>query len=472
MTYALDVTGIAVENKVLGTTVTITPSPSTYLRLIPVTGPFYSQSVYIRYTPALGNSRVLTEGVDYYFGYLFQDASIKTRSQVYGAIVLSDNTLNGTLTYSLQTLGAPYELTVLQVATIIAGEMRDPNLVSWESVCTARSYALAAMPVVDYAYTRASSQEFNKLTSLLDEAGLAVHLRPKFLPTPGDTAFIPSASEIGLGNVDNFKTATTAQAAAGTANNLFVTPAGMTAAVNAQVAQQLAVLGYQLPVTYRGALSVVNTTQTYLFEGDVWVARSDAIPFTTTGVFEYSKFVLVTSNSRDYWQSLMFTITGTESKTALNEVILPLGVTVKSRVKSSAIINDIVEAVAGVDYRFDGNNLILNAMVSTGDVILLRFKQLKSRVADQSGYCKSYVITNTSSPLTLTDFSGISASDVQVRLNDLIILNPLRGDYTITGSTLTISYHTEIGDTVEVTDLDSLPEIGTQAMRSVLFATM
>lgn len=469
MAYALDVTGHAIENLVLGNTVNIIPTPGTYLRIVPVVGPFFAEGCIIRHTSLSGSYRTLELGVDYTLGYLFQDASIKCNSLVYGCIVLNDANLTGTITYSLQALGGTYSLTTIQVSTVLSAETRDPAVTSWEQVCTSRQITLATMPNVDYAYTRATSAQFRGLTDVLNKAGLAIHLRPKFLPNPGNAAFIPTAAELGLGNVDNFQTATNADVVAGIATDKFVTPAGVAASVSAKVTEQLSILGFSAPITYQGSLVVNNTSQTYLYDGDIWAAKEGTVPFTTSSLFDSTKFVLVTSNSRDVWQNFMYTVTGNEAKTVLNELIIPLGVTIKSKIRSRLVINDICECTADIDYRLDGNNLILNYTVVATDVILFRYKQMKSRVADMPGYCKSFSITNATAPITLVGSTGIAPDDLQVRLNDFIILNPLRGDYVISNGVLTISYPMNIGDIVEVQDLDSTPDVGVQALRSVLY---
>lgn len=472
MAYSLDVTGSSIENKILGDSVTVTPAGSGYLRVIPVTGPFFEHDCIVRYTPASGSKRTLTKDVDYYLGYRYLEASNACKLAVYGAIVLVDPAMNGSITYSVQTLGGAYEITTAKVSAIQTGESRDPQITSWEMVNTARSYTLAAFPIVDYAYTRATSAQFRSMVDLLDQAGLAIHLRPTFLPTPGDTAYIPTATEIGLGNLSNYRTATTAEASAGLASNLLVTPAGVKAAVTAQLSSMLSSMGYQLPIAYAASLIVSNSTQLYSYDGDTYSARTGTTPFTTTGSFEYDKFMLVNATKRDTWVSQTYTVTGSESRNALGDSIIPITAVIKCAVKLRVVLNSIAELVREVDVTLDGNNLLVNYPLSAGDSLCIKIKQLKSRASNARSYFKCFVVANTSTPYTLTDMQGLNAGDLEVRLNDVTILDASLGDYLISGNVLTVNYPKAIGDTIEVRDIDSIPEMGVQSLRSITYSTV
>jgi len=473
MTYTLDVTGSSIENKILGDSVSVTPIASGYQRVIPLTGPFFEQDCVVRYTPVSGARRTLVKDVDYYLGYPYIAASNACKLAIYGAIVLVDPSTNGTITYSVQTLGGDYEITNTKVSLILTGETRDPTITSWEMVNTARNYALAVFPVVDYAYTRASSVEFRKMVDLLDEAGLSIHLRPTFLPTPGDTVYIPTAAEVGLGNVSNYRTATSVEAAAGLADNLLVTPAGVRSCLVNQLTTMLSAMGYQLPITYAGSLVVSNSTQLYTYDGDTYAARTGTTPFTTSGSFEYDKFMLVNATKRDSWVSQTYTITGTESKNALGDTIIPItAAVIKCAVKIRVILNSICELVREVDVKLDGNNLLVNYPLSVGDSICIKIKQLKSRASDARSYSKSFAVTNTATSYTLTDLQGINPSDLEVRLNDVFILDANVGDYSINGTALSINFPKAIGDTIEVQDIDSIPQIGIQSLRSITYSTV
>lgn len=469
MSYALDTTGHSLQNLIIGESAAVSKAAANpYNTLIPVNGPFFADSMYIKYTSNAGASRILQAGVDYKVGYIFQAATTQCNYLVGGCVYFTDLTLVGTVVYKCQTLGGTYSPGTGNAANIHNLEFRDPETTTWEQVNTARSLALGVFPTVTVPYLETNSAEFKRITDALDGAGLSVHLRPKFLPTPDTAAFIPTKAEIGVGNVDNFKTATLAEATAGTAENLFVTPKGAVAAVSSVVNTQLALNGYKTATAYGATLTVSDPMQMYSYNNDLYIGRPSVMPFVTSGVFETLKFQLVSSNSRDAWRETKLTVTGTELSLPTGAKIVNTGLTFTSAVASRLVINDLIEAVNTVDYYLHKGKLIINYPLVANDVLMLYTKALKSRVADAVPYYQCLAVTDTSGTFTLDAVDNIDTNDLRVRLNDLLILSRAQGDYTFTGNTLQLTYPLALGDVVEVESLDTTSELGTQVLRNLL----
>jgi hypothetical protein len=469
MTYALDTTGHSLQNLVIGESAAVSKAAANpYHTLVPLSGPFFADSMYIKYTSNAGVSRILTLNVDYKLGYIYQAATTECNLMVCGCIYFLDLTLVGTVVYKCQTLGGTYSVLLANSTNIHSLEFRDPETTTWEQVCAARTMALSVFPTVTSPYLETNSADYRRLTDALDAAGLSVHLRPRFLPTPDTVAFIPTKSEIGLGNIDNYRTATTVEAAAGTANNLFVTPQGAVAAVTAVVNTQLSLSGYKTAIAYAATLTVTDPLQMYSYNNDLYIARPSTVPFLTSGIFETLKFQLVSSNSRDKWVETKVVVTGTESVLPTGAKVINTGLTVTGRVASRLVINDIVEAVVSVDYYLHKGKIIISYPLVANDVLMLYTKPLKSRVADAIPYYQCVSAVDTTGLFTLDSLDNIDTDDLRVRLNDLLILSRAQGDYSFTGNVLQITYPLALGDVVEVESLDTTSELGTQVLRNLL----
>jgi hypothetical protein len=471
MSYALDTTGDSLQNLVIGEVMEFSLSSSnTVYNVLPIlSGPFFADTIKVRYTNSSNVSRILTLGVDYKVGYVYKAATDACNRLVAACIYFMDQTLVGSVTYTLQTLGGTYAINTTLAGSIRNAELRDPEIVTWEQVCAARSFALATFPTVTHPYLKTTSADYAAMVQALDEAGLAVHLRPAFLPTPDQVAFIPTKAEVGLSLVNNFATATDQQAASGTATNLYVTPKGAALAAAGVVSAQLAAQGYKVATDYAATLNVTDPMQMYSYQNDLYIPRPSALPFTTSGVFETQKFMLVNSNRRDAWTEVVISVTGNESIDAAGGRVLTTGLTLLSGMESRVVINDLIEAVGDTDYRLTPTKLVVYYPLSANDVVVLSVKPKKSRVADTAPYYASITVNSTlTGDFTIPALDNVDPTDLRVVLNDLLTLSRVKSDYTISGTTLHINYPLALGDVIEVMTLDSTSPIGRLNLRNLL----
>jgi hypothetical protein len=470
MSIALDTTGDNLQNMIIGESMTFARvATNPFHVLTPLSGPFFAQTMYIRFTPTSGTPRTLIENVDYKLGYIYKAATDACNRMICGGVYFLDLSLAGTITYTCQVLGGSYAIPLATANIVHALEMRDPEVTTWEQVCTARAMALAAFPVVTHQFLRDANVDYDALVRSLEQAGLTVHLRPSFLPTPDQIAFIPSKAEVGLGNVQNYPMATQAQAAAGVLDNVYLTPKGAALTAQAVVLQQMAQQGYKVAVPYAALLTVSDPLQQYSYLGDVYTPKASMVPFTTSGTFESTKFQLVSSITRDAWTETSISIVGTETLDASGNRVLTTGLNLLCATDSRAVLNDLLELVPGLDYYLTPTKLVVCRPTGPNDVIILHTRAMKSRVADPVPYYKSFSVTNAQVlDYALDPLDNIDWKDLQFRLNDMIVMSWIKGDYTVTGNSVHIAYPLALGDVVEVLSRDCATDIGRMELRNLL----
>ncbi|MNZ21801.1 hypothetical protein D3C78_388820 [compost metagenome] len=218
--------------------------------IIPRSGPFYAETVKLRLYPAGANvnnpagGQPLEEGVHYNFGYHFAHASHTIGLPVYGAITFYDRNLAGQLRMEFQTIGGEWVLDDQKYAELLLNVAYNPRIGTWEQVVELPHQ----FPVVNHDF---NIDDFVGMSEVVDElsdieqailqknaGGLADHVADK--SNPHDV----TKTQVGLGLVDNFPTATVGEAQAGVLNTRFMTPlrvkqlidATATAALNGHMA--------------------------------------------------------------------------------------------------------------------------------------------------------------------------------------------------------------------------------------------
>jgi len=469
-TYLFDPTGSTLQNKVIGESKTLNlPSGRSFLFVVPAFGPFFEETLVIKHVPLTGPSKILTPFVDYNCGFQFVEATRKANRAIYGCINLINITLTGSLVFNYQALGGDYELTTANITAIQANEARDPMFTKWEDVLSTKSIALIPFPVVDHPWSKINVSDIKDAVHSLEEAGLVVHLRPKFLPNPQEEVYIPSKSELGLGNVQNYSPATNTEAIAGVATNRYMTPANTKAAIEPQVSAYLNSIGYRVPVNYSAGIILNNVQQTVLYQNNVYAPRSQFLPFTTNGSFERARFILINSNNREKWSApILFNITGTETVNLTGAKIFNTGLTFDSKIETKIVLNNVIDLVYKTDYNIDNGQIFIEYPIKANDRLEFFYRRTASLMPKDRDYYKLYNVLSGVNTFTLTDMDFVDPDDLRVTLNDFIILS--KGtDYTITGNTLTVTYQIKLGDVIEVENLDSIPFLGKQPMREILF---
>lgn len=189
--------------------------------LIPRAAPFYAGSVKLVLYPG---GRPLIEGKDYNFGHHFKDASHTIGQAIYGSITFYDRDMAGIVDMAYQTLGGAWTLDEATILEILENEVRNPRITSWETIVELPFQ----FPVVNHKF---DIDDFVGMSEVTDElAGIKEAIEAKGGGAIGDhiadkgNPHQVTKGQVGLGLVDNFPTATIAEAQAATLNNRFMTP--------------------------------------------------------------------------------------------------------------------------------------------------------------------------------------------------------------------------------------------------------
>jgi len=492
-TFNLDPTGQSPANYVMAESLTAgTPAQGySFSWAVLPSGPMIG-SVKLRVASLANaaNFRNMIEGIDYEHCFPYLAAMGQTNLPVYGGVRFINTNLAAVvgasgaplgayaIYASYQAFGTSQSASSGQIATMMQQhKTHDPTLYSWEQLCASVSLNLPALPAFTPAWMSANIDHVKKAIQELERIGLTVHMRPRFLSTPGQTVFIPTAAEVGLGQVPNFPMADSATALAGVDGDKFMSPKLVKDAMTANLTQMLASLGYNVPINYAPGLQIANPSASYLYLSDVYVMRKGQAPFITSGTFEYSKFVKITSLIKDSWRAVAYTVTGNEARGAGGEVLIPTSQAISTRCRCKAIINEAIELVDGEEVHLDGNTFKITYPLRAGDQLKLCYKELKSKQSDDANVYKTYAVTaigqNTFS-IGMLQFESVH--DYRVTVNDFVILDAARGDFTITdigngqGYVLTITHPLRVGDVVEFENEDAIGSLGKQALRAALQA--
>ena len=131
--YPYDITGLAASNVINSERYTIADYPNAFRCIIPRFAPFFSNDILIKH---VATGRVLQEGLDYYLGYFYQDASTIARQQIFGGIMLMDTALTGQIEFTrYHTLGGQYLQRNKDITEFLAKTpMLDPRNVDFAEV--------------------------------------------------------------------------------------------------------------------------------------------------------------------------------------------------------------------------------------------------------------------------------------------------------------------------------------------------
>lgn len=465
MAYDLDPTGKSLRNKIINETKTISLAPGlSHLFIIPFDGPYYAESLFVKYTSVSGESRVLLPDVDYYPVFPYAEATRKINAPIFAGIEFIDRTLNGTVTYAYQTMGGVYGSEPSTIASIEAGFTGDPQFTAWETQVT-----LPAVPVITHPWTVANVDDVANAVAELEKVGLVVHLRPKFLPEPGQEVFIPTASEIGLGNVPNYPAATDQQALEGTETQALMTPATTKVAVSAEVTRILSESGYLVPIAYAGSIYITNPKTTVEYQDRVYAIRPSAVPYTTTGVWAIDKayFVTVRGSDVESWVRTRMTVAGNEEEISGLGKVFNISVEHDSLILPQLTVNDINFLVYGVDYKMSDDKLYVSYPLDVGDVLLLHTKRSVVNLNRENQINKVFIAVSGSNTFDISD-KNVNSENIRVTINDFVILDPTLGDYVVNNGILTINYSIGIGDVIEVENIDSMPMFGKALLRNLV----
>jgi hypothetical protein len=189
--------------------------------LIPRSAPFYAESVKLKLFP--GNIPLI-EGTHYSFGHHFKEASHTIGRAIYGSITFYDREMAGIVDMEYQTLGGAWTLDEDTILEILENEVRNPRVTTWETIVDLPT----RFPVVNHKF---DIEDFVGMSEVEDGLeGIKEAIEAKGGGAIGDhvgnknNPHAVTKTQVGLGLVDNFPTASLAEAQAGALNTRFMTP--------------------------------------------------------------------------------------------------------------------------------------------------------------------------------------------------------------------------------------------------------
>ena len=131
--YPYDPTGAATGNIVTGEVHNLANYTNAYRCVIPLQAPFFRNDILIKH---INSGRTLHEGLDYYFGYYYDELSDTVKQAVYGGIIFFDKALVGSIRIErYHTVGGFYLQRKKDLEAFLAIEpMQDPRNVDFSAV--------------------------------------------------------------------------------------------------------------------------------------------------------------------------------------------------------------------------------------------------------------------------------------------------------------------------------------------------
>lgn len=253
--YPLDLTGHASTNLVIDEPHTI--GADTGRAFVTHNGPFYVNSVKVVNAVT---GKVLTPHTQYLIVQPYQEAAIRTGLDVAAVIYVIDKSAGTDLLVTYQCVGGEFSWSVYALQEMLEALNLDDRPVAWGDIIGKP----AAYPPTPHFHDLGDTYGWEYVTAqlegirnaiLIGDAASHDELRAQLVylidQLKGQTDQIrqdlqahiedmgnphqTTKAQVQLGNVDNFKTATGPETAAALANNLFVTPVGLKAALDALV---------------------------------------------------------------------------------------------------------------------------------------------------------------------------------------------------------------------------------------------
>lgn len=227
-TYVQDTSGALAANKITGEQQILTiANDQNYHFVVPRFAPFFASTLSVVFKGADNVTRPLIEGLDYYCTYLYVGASRACAKPIYGGISFINLQLNGVVTLNYQTLGGPWTLSATAISEMLSNTLRNPRTTTWEQVANVPQ----VFPPVDHEWDLSDMVGMSQVVDSLDQIAIEIAKKAVGDQSAKPTMF-PTKKQVGLGNVDNFKTASVNETILGTSVTQFATPKGVSAAID------------------------------------------------------------------------------------------------------------------------------------------------------------------------------------------------------------------------------------------------
>jgi hypothetical protein len=242
--YPLDITGVNPDNLVEGD---IRPLPIRPVRAVcPSYGAYYTEGLIVK---DVATQQVLTKNVDYYCAELFRVPTDRYGKEICGLVVIKNPAVGTSVELTYQCLGGEYSTNSEAVVQMLATLELDNRPVTWPNVVNKPD----AFPAAPHFHDAGDIYGFEYVVHALDRVATAIetgddaahdviyrYIDDAIAAAGGENDELvtlinnhinnttnphsTTKTQVGLGNVDNYFTATQAQAEGGVVNDAFMTP--------------------------------------------------------------------------------------------------------------------------------------------------------------------------------------------------------------------------------------------------------
>lgn len=221
--YPFDPTGKQSSNAVVGEQQIISPPNDwkDYYFLIPKYAPFFRTGFKAVHKPS---GKTLVEGVDFLFTHQFRAASKGVARPIFGSITFFDKSLAGVIVLNYQTIGGLWTQSETKIAQILANSQLNPRITTWDQIVDMPvsfppiDHEYSVDDLIGMSAVVNKLDEIRAALSVADQSALAAHITDKNNPHQ------VTKTQVGLSAVMNYGIASTTQAQSGTANDVYMTP--------------------------------------------------------------------------------------------------------------------------------------------------------------------------------------------------------------------------------------------------------
>lgn len=255
----LDLSGTALTNKVTAERHTVAATGTR--AFVTTRGPFYTRGMIVRNRTS---GAVLAPDVDYRPVHLFIEASLRAGQEICSVVIILPACRATDIEIDYQAVGGEYSASVTAIAQMLDGLDLDNRTVNWGDIIGAPEYfpptahlhdigdlygfeyLVAVLEQIRRAILLGDQAAFdeirqyidlkdNELRALITSMDSLVNDHINNTNNPHNT----TKAQVGLGSVQNYGVAATADATTGTANNLYMTPLRVKEAITSQVGNAL-----------------------------------------------------------------------------------------------------------------------------------------------------------------------------------------------------------------------------------------
>ena len=211
--YVYDPIGTLPANLIIGETHSVTEANfRDYYLIIPTYAPFFINNLTVHLTVNNVTS-LLVEGVDYSLVLFYLAATRSLGIPVYGAISLNNTNVSGQITVNYQTIGNPYIADKQQVLAALATYTYNPRITTWDLITNVQEIWPPNDHNQDASTLDGMFELVTAINNLITTIGVSNSSIPQyinFITNPNNPTNV-TASQVGLGLVQNLPLATNNQ---------------------------------------------------------------------------------------------------------------------------------------------------------------------------------------------------------------------------------------------------------------------